>query len=149
MTRSHSDHEDPFDLARFVSAQQDVFDRALREVKSGQKASHWMWYMFPQLRGLGHSPIAQRFGITGIEEAKAYLEHEILGPRLITLCEAALSVKGRSATELFGAPDDLKFRSCATLFAQLSPVDSVFHKILDQYFAGIPDQRTLQLLIDS
>jgi uncharacterized protein (DUF1810 family) len=137
---------DSFDLARFVQAQEGVFDIALSEVKSGRKTSHWMWYIFPQLRGLGYSSMATHYGITGEDEAGSYLTHELLGPRLISICEAALAVDGRSATEIFGEPDDMKLRSCATLFAQVSKADSVFHKIIDKYFDGEFDPRTLELL---
>lgn len=148
MTESLDDVHDPFELARFVSAQQDSFDRALSEVKRGRKSSHWMWYVFPQLRGLGHSSTAQRYGITGADEAAAYLSHDLQGPRLIAICEAALSVEGRSVTEIFGNLDDLKLRSCATLFAHVSDADSVFQKIIDKYFDGKTDASTVQLLND-
>lgn len=146
MTNLNNDNDDPFDLARFVSAQQDSFDRALFEVKTGRKSSHWMWYIFPQLRGLGHSSTSQHYGITCIKEAQLYLKHQVLGPRLITICQAVISVEGRSATEIFGRPDDMKLRSCATLFAEVSNVDSVFYKILNLYFDGNTCRRTLQLL---
>ena len=146
---SETANDDPFDLARFVSAQRDSFDRALSEVKSGQKSSHWMWYIFPQLRGLGRSATSHHYGITGANEAHAYLTHDMLGPRLLAVCEAALSVEGRSATEIFGKPDDLKLQSCATLFAHVSNAGSVFHTIIDKYFSGKTDLRTIQLLEDS
>ncbi len=143
---SETAHDDAFDLTRFVSAQQNTYDTALSEVAEGRKSSHWMWYIFPQLRGLGFSSTAQYYGITGEAEAAAYLAHDILGPRLITICEAALSVDGRSATEIFGKPDDMKLQSCATLFAHVSNDDSVFHKLLEKYFDGKTDPRTLSLL---
>jgi uncharacterized protein (DUF1810 family) len=143
---ARNEREDQFDLDRFVSAQRDSYDAALSEVTKGQKRSHWMWYIFPQLRGLGHSSTSQLYGISGVDEAHAYLSHEVLGPRLIAVCEAALAVEGRSATEIFGKPDDMKLRSCATLFAHVSKTDSVFHKILNKYFHGNSDQRTLQLI---
>lgn len=146
---SKSSNDDPFDLARFVAAQKDSFDLAVSEVKSGRKLSHWMWYMFPQFRGLGRSTISQRYGITGSDEAYAYLTHSVLGPRLLTICDAALCVKGRSATEIFGNPDDMKLRSCATLFAHISNTDSVFHKLIDKYFDGKMDLRTIELLQDN
>lgn len=107
-----------------------------------------MWYIFPQLRGLGHSATSQHYGISGAAEAHAYLAHDVLGPRLITICEAILSVEGRTATEILGQPDDMKLRSCATLFAHVSGPDSVFQNIIDQYFDGKPDQRSHQLLGD-
>lgn len=135
-----------FDLERFVSAQENSFEVALSEVTRGSKRSHWMWYIFPQLRGLGRSSTAQYYGISGAEEARAYLAHKLLGPRLIAVCEAALAVEDRSATEIFGTPDDMKLRSCATLFAHVSDGDSVFHKILDKYYGGSPDPRTIELL---
>ena len=140
---------DPFDLARFVSAQRDTFDRALSEVERGRKTSHWMWYIFPQLRGLGHSATAKRYGIRGAEEAEAYLQHELLGSRLIAISEAVVAVEGRSAREIFGTPDDLKLHSSATLFAHVSEPGSVFHKVIDKYFDGQFDQQTLHLLSDS
>lgn len=143
---SESTNDDPFDLARFVAAQRDSFDVALSEVKSGRKVSHWMWYIFPQLRGLGQSAMSQRYAISGAAEARAYLAHPLLGPRLIAVCEAALAVEGRSAAALFGKPDDMKLRSCATLFARVSSADSVFHKVIDRYFDGIFDPHTIQLL---
>ncbi len=137
---------DLFDLARFISAQENSYEVALLEVTRGNKRSHWMWYIFPQLRGLGRSSTAQYYGITGVEEARAFLSHQVLGPRLIAVCEAALAVEGWSATEIFGTPDDMKLRSCATLFAQISGRGSVFHKILDKYFGGKPDPCTMELL---
>lgn len=143
---SKSADDDPFDLARFISAQQDSYDLALSEVRNGHKLSHWMWYIFPQLRGLGFSSTSQLYGITGEPEARAYLAHTVLGPRLIAICEAALAVDGRSATEIFGKPDDMKLRSCATLFAQVSNAKSVFHKIITKYFDGQADRKTIQLL---
>ncbi len=108
---------DTYDLNRFVRAQQDDYERALLEITSGQKRTHWMWYIFPQLDGLAHSPTAKHYSIKSVEEAKAYLEHPILGPRLLTCAEAVVSVERRSATEIFGTPDDLKLKSCATLFS--------------------------------
>ena len=105
-----------------------------------------MWYIFPQFRGLGRSSTSQLYGIAGADEAHAYLSHKVLGPRLIAVCEATLAVEGRSATEIFGKPDDMKLRSCATLFAHVSNADSIFHKILDKYFGGKPDRRSVQLL---
>jgi uncharacterized protein (DUF1810 family) len=140
------ERSDQFNLARFVSAQEGSYDVALAEVTRGRKYSHWMWFIFPQLRGLGRSSTAQFYGIGGTEEARAYLDHPLLGPRLIAVCQAALAVEGRSALEIFGSPDDMKLRSCATLFAQISSPDSVFHKLLDKYYGGQPDARTLELL---
>jgi uncharacterized protein (DUF1810 family) len=137
---------DPHDLGRFVQAQEGVYERALAEVRGGRKRSHWMWYVFPQLDGLGSSPTAKRYAIRSAAEAEAYLAHPVLGPRLAACAEAALGVQGRSAAEVFGSPDDLKLRSCATLFACVSPAGSVFHRLLDRYFRGERDATTLRLL---
>jgi uncharacterized protein (DUF1810 family) len=137
---------DPHDLQRFVRAQEADYDRALEEIRRGQKRTHWMWYVFPQLAGLGLSPTSRRYAIKGRAEAAAYLWHPVLGPRLVECAEAARAVEGRSAHEIFGAPDDAKLRSCATLFAEVSPPGSVFHRLLDRYFDGRPDGRTLELL---
>ena len=138
--------EDPYDLHRFVHAQEHDYARALDELRHGRKRSHWMWYVFPQLAGLGSSAMAERYAIRSLAEAKAYLRHAVLGPRLVTCAEAALDIDGRTATEIFGTPDDLKLRSCATLFAQVSAPDSAFHRLLDRFFGGQPDPRTLELL---
>jgi len=148
MTESLTDTNDPYKLERFVAAQAGVFEQALSEVRNGQKVSHWMWYIFPQLRGLGQSEMALRYGILNLAEARAYLEHPMLGPRLIAISQAALSVNEKTATEIFGKPDDMKLRSCATLFAEVTDVDSVFQEILDKYFGGNADPRTIQLLRD-
>lgn len=136
----------PYDLRRFVDAQQNAYERALAEIKSGIKRSHWMWYVFPQIAGLGFSSTSQHYAIKSLDEAKAYLAHPLLGPRLIECAEAALGIEGRSAHEIFGSPDDLKLRSCATLFACVSPAGSPFEKLLDKYFQGKRDEKTLQLL---
>ena len=148
MSNSSNSHstDDPFLLARFVQAQQDDYERALTEIRSGRKMSHWMWYIFPQLDGLGFSSTSKYYAINGSAEAKAYLAHPVLGPRLLECAEAALQVKGRSATEIFGSPDDLKLRSCATLFASVSPAGSVFERLLEKYYGGKPDRKTLRLL---
>jgi len=137
---------DPFDLERFVEAQADDYDRALTEVRGGRKRSHWMWYIFPQIAGLGFSSLSQRYAIRSRAEAEAYLRHPFLGPRLVQIAEAALSVEGRSAREVFGSPDDMKLHSSATLFAQVSPPGSAFHRLLDRYFGGLQDGETLRLL---
>lgn len=129
-----------------MEAQTAGFDDALNEIRRGRKVTHWMWYVFPQIDGLGFSPMARRYAITHLDEARDYLAHPVLGPRLRQCAEAALSVEGRSAREIFGAPDDLKLRSSATLFAQVSPPDSVFHQLLTKYFEGQPDSKTLDLL---
>lgn len=137
---------DPFNLDRFVSAQSAVFDRALTEILNGRKETHWMWFIFPQLVGLGSSAMATRYGITSADEARAYLAHPILGPRLIEITRAVLALDNRSAREIFGSPDDMKLRSCATLFTHVSPEKSVFHQILDKYYNGEPDVHSLSRL---
>src|SRR4051794_14255731 len=137
---------DPYDLGRFVEAQADDYGQALAEIRSGRKRSHWMWYIFPQFVGLGSSPTSRRYAIKSVAEAEAYLSHPVLGPRLAECAEAALRAEGRSAFEIFGSPDELKLRSCATLFACVSPPGSVFHRLLDKYFQGVPDDKTLRLL---
>ena len=137
---------DPFDLARFVRAQECTFESALAEIRSGRKHSHWMWYVFPQLAGLGCSEMSRRYAIQGAAEAQAYLAHPVLGPRLIECVQATLAIKGRSAHAIFGSPDDLKLRSCATLFAAVAPPGSVFEQVLDRYFDGERDPRTVELL---
>jgi uncharacterized protein (DUF1810 family) len=136
---------DPFDLARFVSAQAGVCDRALEELRAGAKRSHWMWFVFPQLKGLGHSSTAQTYGIADLEEATAYLGHPVLGPRLETAVSAVLSSPASSLNALFGSPDDLKFRSSMTLFAIAGP-DGPYRAALDRWCNGEPDHRTLDLL---
>jgi uncharacterized protein (DUF1810 family) len=146
MRHMPGDTADPYDLNRFVEAQQDDYALALAEIRSGRKRSHWMWYIFPQFDGLGHSSMSKRYAIKSVAEAEAYLRHPTLGPRLVECCEAALSVEGRSAHEIFGSPDDFKLRSCATLFAQVSPPGSLFHRLLDKYFEGGRDDRTLGLV---
>jgi uncharacterized protein (DUF1810 family) len=138
--------DDPYQLSRFVRAQQDDFEPALAEIRSGKKRTHWMWYIFPQLDGLAFSATSKHYAIKSIEEAKAYLEHPILGSRLRQCAEAADRVKGRSAREIFGSPDELKLRSCATLFDCLLPPGSVFDRLLDKYYGGERDRKTLRLL---
>ena len=136
---------DPFDLQRFVRAQEGDYERALAEVRSGRKRSHWMWYVFPQFAGLGQSSMSQRYAINTLGEARAYLAHPILGARLKGIAEAVLGVQDRTAHEMFGSPDDLKRQSSATLFALVSPEDSVFHWIIEKYFGGRQDEKTLEL----
>lgn len=135
-----------YDLDRFLQAQREIYAIALREIRSGRKQSHWMWFIFPQIDGLGSSPTARRYAIKTKAEAAAYLEHPVLGARIVECAEAALAVDGRSATEIFGVPDDMKLRSSATLFATVAPPGSVFERLLERYFGGQPDQRTLDLL---
>ena len=137
---------DPHELGRFVAAQADDYDRALAEVRAGRKRSHWMWYIFPQVGGLGSSSMARRYAIGSLDEARAYLAHPVLGPRLVAIAEAALGVAGRSALDIFGSPDDMKLRSSATLFALVAPPDSAFERLLDRYFGGERDGRTVELV---
>ena len=139
---------DSYDLARFVEAQEHSYARALSEIRSGQKRSHWMWYIFPQFDGLGFSSTSRRYSIKSVAEADAYLRHPVLGPRLLESARATLALEGRSAVEVFGSPDDMKLRSSATLFANVSPAGSVFGQLLDRYFGGEPDDQTLRLLRD-
>lgn len=137
---------DPFNLARFVDAQEYEYASVLEELGAGEKLTHWMWFVFPQIRGLGGSPMAREFAISSVDEARAYLEHEILGPRLIQCTKLVLEIAGRTAEEIFHYPDHLKFRSCMTLFAECSPGGSIFRDALATYFRGEPDQLTLGIL---
>ena len=134
------------DLERFVEAQEGRIDDAMAELRAGRKRTHWMWFVFPQLRGLGHSQMAHHFGIASRDEAAAYLAHPVLGPRLRECVELVLAVRGRTAHEIFGSPDDLKLCSCLTLFGEVAGGDSVFDRALRQCFRGQPDQATLGLL---
>lgn len=139
---------DRYDLERFVGMQAVHYVHALAELRAGQKRTHWMWYVFPQMAGLGRSDTAIRYAIHDVEEARAYLGHPVLGPRLLECVEAVLAVKGRTARDVFGSPDDLKLRSSATLFASVSPDGSMFHRLLDRYFDGRLDERTVELLAE-
>lgn len=130
-------------LGRFLEAQERDYARALAEIRSGRKRTHWMWYVFPQFAGLGFSALSQKYAIRSLAEARAYLADPILGPRLIECAEAVLAVRGKSVTEIFGSPDDLKLRSCATLFDMVSPPGSVFDRLLAQYYNGVRDPLTL------
>ena len=140
------DTADPHNLQRFLQAQDGVYARALTEVASGRKRTHWMWFIFPQLAGLGRSTTAVEYAIRSAAEAEAYLNHPVLGARLTECCAAVMRVEGKSAREIFGSPDDMKLQSCVTLFALVSPPRSLFHRVLDSYFAGEPDGVTLGLL---
>lgn len=137
--------QDPFDLERFVVAQNAVIDDVMRELRSGRKRSHWMWFVFPQLAALGFSPTARHYGIASLEEARAYLAHPLLGGRLRDCCAVLLQLQGPSAEEIFGNPDWLKLRSCLTLFQLAAPQDEVFADCLDKYYGGEPDPRTVAL----
>jgi len=134
------------DLARFVSAQQDVYEQALAELTAGSKRSHWMWFVFPQIAGLGRTATAQHYAIAGLDEARAYLAHPVLGPRLAECARALLGVQGRTATQILGTPDDLKLRSSMTLFAHAAEDPAVFRAVLDRYYGGEDDPATLQRL---
>ncbi len=138
--------DDRFGLNRFVQAQEEIYSRALTEIRLGRKRSHWMWFIFPQIDGLGYSSTAKFYAIKSEDEAKAYLNHPLLGKRLIECAEALLNVTGRSAAEIFGYPDELKLRSSMTLFASVSEPGSVFSRVLDQYYGSQPDPQTLALL---
>lgn len=136
--------QDPFDLQRFVEAQDPVFDQVLGELRAGSKRSHWMWFVFPQVQGLGHSAMARRYAVSDVAEARAYLRHDVLGPRLRESVEALLAHPDKSALQMLGHPDDLKLRSSLTLFAAIEPAGSVFHQALEQFFDGRPDEKTLR-----
>jgi uncharacterized protein (DUF1810 family) len=139
--------DDPFDLQRFVAAQKPVFSTVVAELEAGQKHTHWMWFIFPQLRGLGHSAMAQLYGIGSLAEGRAYLAHSELGPRLITCTERVLAAEERSLAAIFGSPDDMKFRSSMSLFALAAEApESPFRKALTRFCEGKLDAGTLGLL---
>ncbi|GLO51255.1 hypothetical protein D3C81_785890 [compost metagenome] len=138
----HADH----DLQRFVEAQNPVYDQVMQELQAGRKRSHWMWYVFPQLDGLGHSAMAERYALAGIDEARAYLAHPLLGPRLEACVTALLQHRDKSAREMLGSPDHLKLRSCLTLFARAAPGNPLFQLALVQFYDGEPDALTLAML---
>ncbi len=135
-----------YDLSRFVKAQQYDYEQALREIQAGRKRSHWMWYIFPQIQGLGFSSTAQYYAIRDLQEAKAYLAHPVLGPRLREISSALLELEGLSAHEIFGFPDDLKLRSSMTLFRLADLEDDLFEQVLEKYYDGIPDSRTVDIV---
>ena len=138
---------DPFNLQRFVSAQAAVFSTVMEELTAGQKRSHWMWFIFPQLRGLGHSSMAKFYGIGSLDEARAYLGHPLLGPRLNLCTRTVLAVEDRSLHDIFGSPDDMKFHSSMTLFAlAASNQETVYRQALDRWWQGRADERTIALL---
>jgi uncharacterized protein (DUF1810 family) len=138
--------DDPYDLARFLDAQAGTYATALAEITAGAKRSHWMWFILPQLAGLGTSPTARRYALADTAEARAYLDHPVLGARLRACVAAALAVPDRSAHAIFGSPDDLKLRSCLTLFQHVAPKEPLFRQALERFFDGRPDPRTLELL---
>lgn len=137
------------DLNRFLEAQQGDYAQALSEIKNGRKRSHWMWYIFPQLKGLGYSHMAQHYGIADRTEAQAYVQHPVLGPRLVEISQALLNLPTSNATGVMGSPDDLKLRSSMTLFATLDASDPVFQRVLDKFYQGEADAQTLRLLEQS
>jgi uncharacterized protein (DUF1810 family) len=134
------------DLVRFLDAQNHAYLRALEEIRKGKKTSHWMWYIFPQIAGLGHSDTAKYYAINDLDEATEYLNHPVLGNHLIEIATDLLAVNNKTAQEIFGTPDNLKLRSSMTLFAEVEGADLVFQKVLDKYFDDQPDTRTLSLL---
>jgi uncharacterized protein (DUF1810 family) len=140
---------DRFRLQRFVDAQAGVHETALAELKAGRKRTHWMWFVFPQVAGLGVSAMAQRYAISGLDEARAYLAHPLLGPRLRDCAAAVNAIEGKTAHDIFGSPDDLKFRSSLTLFAQAAPEEALFGEALEKYFGGSRDPVTLRILGDA
>ncbi len=141
-----ADRGDSYVLNRFISAQEGVYDRVLAELRGGLKRTHWMWFVFPQINGLGHSPTTRHYAIKSLEEARHYLSHPILGARLVESAEAVLAVQGKSASDIFGYPDDMKLQSSMTLFALVAEPHSVFERVLDKYFQGKRDARTLQIV---
>jgi len=141
--------DDPFDLGRFVDAQSKDYARALSELRAGRKTTHWMWYVLPQMRGLGTSAMAARYGIGSLDEARAYLGHRVLGPRLNECVAAMNALRGASAAGVLGAIDAAKFRSCLTLFLAVEPDNAVLREALAKYYAGLADERTLALLAGS
>ncbi|MDQ2642614.1 MAG: DUF1810 domain-containing protein [Myxococcota bacterium] len=139
-------HGDQFHLARFLTAQDGVYASVVKELREGTKTSHWMWFVFPQVRGLGKSATAERFALSGVDEAVAYVGHPVLGARLRECVEIVNGLRGLSALQVFGTPDDLKFRSSMTLFAVAAPNERLFREALSRYYGGEPDQRTLSLV---
>jgi uncharacterized protein (DUF1810 family) len=142
---THS-NDDTHNLSRFLQAQEHTYEQALSEIKSGRKRTHWMWFIFPQIKGLSSSSTAELYSIKSVEEARAYLNHPVLGTRLRECAEATINIEGRSANEVFGSPDDLKLRSCATLFAYIAPSGSVFERLIGKFYDSESDERTLKLL---
>jgi uncharacterized protein (DUF1810 family) len=136
------------DLKRFLDAKENDFERALAEIKSGRKQSHWMWYIFPQIAGLGSSETSRFYAVKDRAEAELYLAHPVLGARLVEISEALLEIEGKTANQIFGSPDDMKLKSSMTLFGALKNTNPVFQSVLDEYFNGTNDLRTLQLIDD-
>jgi uncharacterized protein (DUF1810 family) len=138
--------DDRFELARFVRAQAPVYEDVLAELRAGRKRTHWMWFVFPQLAGLGASAMARQYALGSLDEARAYVAHPVLGPRLRDCAALVLAAPEADAHRIFGSPDDLKFRSCLTLFARAAPQEPVFRRGLDRFFGAAPDPRTIALL---
>lgn len=135
-----------YDLDRFKRAQDQEYDTALAEIRSGHKYSHWIWYIFPQLRGLGYSSMSDYYGISGIDEARIYMEDEVLRDRMIAICQALLDLPSCDAEDVMGWPDDMKLRSSMTLFMEAAPEEAIFRKVLDKFFGGEADEVTLRML---
>ena len=144
MAVHRDERDDPFGLARFVAAQDPVYGRVVQELRSGRKQTHWMWFVFPQVSGLGRSAMAERYAISGLDEARAYLAHPLLGGRLRECTGLVLDVEGRSIHDIFGSPDDLKFHSCMTLFAEVAE-EPLFARAIGKYFGGEYDKMTLEI----
>jgi uncharacterized protein (DUF1810 family) len=140
--------EDPYRLDRFIDAQNDSgeYQSVVSELQNGRKLGHWMWYIFPQVRGLGRSWTSQKYAITSLAEARAYLEHPQLGPRLLECARLLLRIEGKRASDIFGSLDAMKLRSCMTLFSRADPQQATFRQVLDKYFQGAEDQETIRLL---
>jgi len=137
---------DPFNLQRFVEAQNPVYDHVRLELQRGQKTGHWMWFIFPQIQGLGHSSMAEKYAVASLKEAQAYLEHSILGPRLVECTELMLQISGKTLAEILGYPDNFKFKSCMTLFNRANPRQDVFQKALKKFCGGEEDAKTIERL---
>ena len=141
-----SSESDPYNLERFVEAQEGVFEQACGELRRGRKTGHWMWFIFPQIAGLGFSEMSREYAIRSIDEARAYLQHAALGPRLREVCGIVNAIEGKSAYQVFGSPDDMKLRSSMTLFAKATQENEVFVEVIRKYFGGVEDARTLDLM---
>lgn len=134
-------------LDRFLEAQEQHYERAIDELNRGKKESHWMWFIFPQLQGIGYSPVTRHYAISGIHEAATYLNHPVLGQRLLEIFKTVLAIEGKAANDIFGSPDDKKLHACSTLFAHISHADSIFEKTIDKYFNGEKHAITMRILV--
>jgi len=139
---------DRFNLQRFVEAQDPVYERVLAELRRGRKTSHWMWFVFPQISGLGVSGMSRRYSISSLAEARAYFRHPVLGPRLVECAQLVMAVQGKTVYDILGSTDDLKFRSCMTLFSRAAEDPGVFEQALNKYFSGEPDALTLERILE-